>query len=111
MKNIYKFLIILAVILLFLILMFQIKTNTNINKQDKVKIDSLTTIVNDIKVEQKKIDDKIEIINNEVKIIDNNISKIKINREKTGKKYHEKITRVDTYTDVELDSFFTNRYK
>ena len=91
--------------------MFQIRTNNSINKQDKVKIDSLTTIVNDIKVEQKKIDNKIEIINNEVKTIDDNISKIKINREKTGKKYHEKIILVDFYTDVELDSFFTNRYK
>jgi len=111
MKHMYKILIIVGVVLIFLVLMFQMRTNLSIEKQDKVKIDSLITIVNDIKVEQKKIDNKIEIINNEVKTIDNNISKIKINREKTGKKFHEKITRVDTYTDVELDSFFTNRYK
>ena len=111
MKNIYKILIVVGIIVMFLILMFEIKTNTTINKEDKLKIDSLTVLVNDIKEEQKTIENKIETINEEVKTIDDNISKIKIKREKTGKKYHEEITRVDTYTDVELDSFFTNRYK
>ena len=111
MKNIYKILIVIGVILMFSILMFEIRTNTTINKEDKVKIDSLTTVVNDIKKEQKNIENKIQSINEEVKTIDDNISKIKIKREKTGKKYHEEITRVDTYTDAELDSFFANRYK
>ena len=78
---------------------------------DKAKLDSLTNIVNQINVEQDVLENKIEFINDEVDKIDDNISKIKTNKVKTGKKYHEEITRVDRYTEPELDSFFSNRYK
>ena len=47
----------------------------------------------------------------EVETIDKNISKIKTDKDKTGKKYHEEINRVDKYSERELDSFFSNRYK
>ena len=36
---------------------------------------------------------------------------LKTNKIKTGKKYHEEINRVDKYSEPELDSFFSNRYK
>ena len=78
---------------------------------DKAKLDSLTNLVNKINKEQDVLENKIETINEEVDKIDGNISKIKTNKEKTGKKYHEEIKRVDNYSEPELDSFFSDRYK
>ena len=78
---------------------------------DKAKLDSLTTLVNEINKEQDILESKIELIDEEVEKIDDNISKIKTNKIKTGKKYHEEINRVDKYTEPELDSFFSSRYK
>ena len=37
--------------------------------------------------------------------------KIKKDKTKVANKYHEEIIRVDEYTEPELDSFFSNRYK
>jgi hypothetical protein len=53
----------------------------------------------------------IQDIKKEVEQIDNNITKIKMDKTKIGKKYHEEINRVDKYSERELDSFFSNRYK
>ena len=87
-------------------------TYTSTMTQDgKTKIDSLTNVINKIQIEQKKLNVKIEIVNDEVIKIDDNISIIKSEKNKNGEKYHGKISRVDTYTDLELDSFFTSRYK
>jgi predicted nucleic acid-binding Zn-ribbon protein len=81
------------------------------SKEDISKLDSLTNVVNQINKEQIVLETKIESVNKEVDKIDNDISKIKTNKEKIGKKYHEEIIRVDMYTDPEIDSFFSNRYK
>ena len=81
------------------------------SKEDKAKIDSLTNIVNQINKEQEILESEIKVLNKEGDAIDNNISNIKTNKTKTGKKYHEEISRVDKYTEPELDSFFSNRYK
>lgn len=78
---------------------------------DRNKLDSLTNVVNEINKEQDILESKIELIDEEVEKIDENISMVKTNKVKTGKKYHEEITRVDKYTEPELDSFFSNRYK
>jgi peptidoglycan hydrolase CwlO-like protein len=89
---------------------------TTLNKStmstiDRNKLDSLTNVVNEINKEQDILESKIEVINEEVHKIDDNISTIKTNKTKTGKKYHEEIKRVDNYSEPELDSFFSNRYK
>ena len=39
------------------------------------------------------------------------VIRIKKDKIKVAKKYHEEIKRVDNYTGLELDSFFANRYK
>jgi outer membrane murein-binding lipoprotein Lpp len=77
---------------------------------DKAKLDSLINVVNEINKEQDILESKVKLIDEEVEKIDDNISKIKTNKVNTGKKYHEKINRVDKYTEPELDSFFSNRY-
>jgi predicted nucleic acid-binding Zn-ribbon protein len=89
---------------------------TTLNKStmstiDRNKLDSLTNVVNEINKEQDILESKIELIDEEVEKIDENISRVKTNKVKTGKKYHEEINRVDKYTEPELDSFFSNRYK
>jgi outer membrane murein-binding lipoprotein Lpp len=78
---------------------------------DRAKLDSLTNIVNQMNKEQDILENKVEGINKEVMKIDENISNIKANKSKIGKKYHEEINRVDRYSERELDSFFSNRYK
>jgi outer membrane murein-binding lipoprotein Lpp len=78
---------------------------------DRAKLDSLTNIVNQMNKEQDILENKVEGINKEVIKIDENISNIKTNKSKIGKKYHEEINRVDRYSEREFDSFFSNRYK
>ena len=79
--------------------------------EDSKKIDSLDNIVNEMYKEQDKLENKITDINKEIDKIEYNVTKIKKDKTKVAKKYHEKIIRVDEYTEPELDSFFSNRYK
>jgi len=118
MKTIKNFLIKRHKDIIFLIIIsilayrvfFTSTTVTTMNDSDKSKIDSLTTVIIKIQKQQKTIENNIENVNNEIEIIDDNISKIKKDRNKTRKKYNEEITRVDSYTEPELDRFFSNRY-
>jgi vacuolar-type H+-ATPase subunit I/STV1 len=110
-KNYKTILLILGGLFLLYWVIFVLTPGSTMSKEDKAKLDSLTNVVNQINKEQIILENKIESVNQEVDKIDNNISKIKTNKEKTGKKYHEEISRVDKYTEPELDSFFSNRYK
>jgi len=97
---------------LFIVYWVMTTLNTStMSTSDRNKLDSLTNVVNEINKEQDILESKIELIDEEVEKIDDNISKVKTNKIKTGKKYHEEINRVDKYSEPELDSFFSNRYK
>jgi peptidoglycan hydrolase CwlO-like protein len=97
---------------LFIVYWVMTMSNTStMSAIDKAKLDSLTNVVNEINKEQDILESKIEFIDEEVEKIDDNISKVRTNKIKTGKKYHEEINRVDKYSEPELDSFFSNRYK
>ena len=101
-------------VLVGLFIVYWVMTTLNTSTMstiDKNKLDSLTNVVNEINKEQDILESKIELIDKEVEKIDDNISKVKTNKIKTGKKYHEEINRVDKYSEPELDSFFSNRYK
>jgi uncharacterized coiled-coil DUF342 family protein len=78
--------------------------------ESKKKIDSLNVHVKEIENEQKTLDTKIEVFGQEITKVENNITKIKSQKETIREIYHEKITSVNSYTDVQLDSFFANRY-
>jgi hypothetical protein len=108
-----KYKTILSVLVgLFIVYWVMTMSNTStMSAIDKAKLDSLTNVVNEINKEQDILESKIELIDEEVEKIDENISKVKTNKVKTGKKYHEEINRVDKYSEPELDSFFSNRYK
>jgi peptidoglycan hydrolase CwlO-like protein len=101
-----------ALIILFILYWAMTMSNTStMSAIDKAKLDSLTNVVSEINKEQDILENKIKLIDEEVEKIDNNISKVKTNKVKIGKKYHEEINRVDRYSERELDSFFSNRYK
>jgi uncharacterized protein YlxW (UPF0749 family) len=116
MESIRKFIsnyyqIIIAILLGLSILYFVQPTTSTMSDVDRAKLDSLTNIVNQMNKEQDILENKVEGINKEVIKIDENISNIKTNKSKIGKKYHEEINRVDRYSEREFDSFFSNRYK
>jgi peptidoglycan hydrolase CwlO-like protein len=79
-------------------------------KAYKEKIESIQTEVDSAQVVNKEIDKKVSevkenvvTITKEVEHIDNNLTIVKNNT-------HEKVTIIDTYSDAELEFFFTNRY-
>jgi hypothetical protein len=79
-------------------------------KAYKEKIESIQTEVDSAQVVNKEIDNKVSevkenvvTITKEVQHIDNNLTIVKNNT-------HEKVTIIDTYSDAELEFFFTNRY-
>jgi len=110
-KNYKTILSVLVGLFIVYWVIFVLTPNSTMSKVDKGKLDSLTNVVNQINKEQEILENEIKVLNKEVDKIDNNISTIKTNKTKTGKKYHEEISRVDKYTEPELDSFFSNRYK
>jgi peptidoglycan hydrolase CwlO-like protein len=110
-KNYKTILSVLVGLFIVYWVIFVLTPNSTMSKVDKDKLDSLTNVVNQINKEQEILENEIKVLNKEVDKIDNNISTIKTNKTKTGKKYHEEISRVDKYTEPELDSFFSNRYK
>jgi septation ring formation regulator EzrA len=79
-------------------------------KAYKEKIESIQTEVDSAQVVNKEIDKKVSevkenvvTITKEVEHIDNNLTIVKNNT-------YEKVTIIDTYSDAELEFFFTNRY-
>jgi hypothetical protein len=79
--------------------------------QEKQKIDSVKIIVKEIYKNQQKLDSSIVVYNKKIDEVDNHIYKIKCQKKIIKEIYYEKINRVDSYTDNNIDSFFTNRYK
>ena len=79
--------------------------------EDRAKIDSLNVVINTMYKEQELLDDKIDDLNKEIIEVDNGIDKIKNQKTIVKEIYHEKINRVSNFTEPELDSFFSDRYK
>ena len=80
-------------------------------KEDRQRIKILNEKIERINKEQDTLEFKITELEKEVTLIETKVKKIKKEKNKIAIKYHEKIKRVDSYTESELDSFFTNRYK
>ena len=110
-KNYKTILSVLVGLFIMYWVFFVLTPSSTMSNADKAKLDSLINVVNEINKEQDILESKVKLIDEEVEKIDDNISKIKTNKVNTGKKYHEKINRVDKYTEPELDSFFSSRYK
>jgi len=111
-KRNYKTLIQVAVGIFILYWVIYVLTPTmQMSVQEKQKIDSLNLIIKDIYKEQQKLDSSIAEYNGKIDEVDNHIDKIKGQKTIVKEIYHEEINRVDTYTDNDVDSFFSNRYK
>ena len=102
----------MAIFGLFLLywILFFLTPKIQMDVESKQKIDSLTTFVKNIENEQKVLDDKIDGYGQDINNVENNITKIKSQKETIREIYHEQINSVSTYNDAQLDSFFTNRY-
>ncbi len=77
----------------------------------EVKIDSLQHTVDSIYVENGKLDNQIAEYETEVLLQDNKIQSLKDKLVLIKQETHEKVKSVDSYTDDELERFFTERYK
>lgn len=80
-------------------------------KEDRKRIEKLDKVITELNKEQDKLEGQITTINKEIDQIETKVTKIKKDKTKVAKEYDEEIKRVDSYTEPELDSFFTNRYK
>jgi hypothetical protein len=92
-------------------MMFILTPKVGMSPEDRAKIDSLNVVINTMYKEQELLDDKIDDLNKEIIEVDNGIDKIKNQKTIVKEIYHEKINRVSNFTEPELDSFFSDRYK
>jgi vacuolar-type H+-ATPase subunit I/STV1 len=90
---------------------FIITPNVSMSDQDKQKIDSLNVVIQGLYDENAKLDSTIVGLNKQIDLVDKQIEDIKHKKTIVKQKYHEEINRVDSYTEPELDSFFSDRYK
>lgn len=90
---------------------YVVTPSITMSQKEKQQIDSLNNVIKEIYQHQSKLDSTILDLNKEIDQVDNDIDKIKNKKTTVKKEYHEKINRVDTYTEPELDSFFSDRYK
>ena len=102
--------VILGIITLYWVI-FVVTPTVTMSQKEKQQIDSLNNVIKDLYQHQSKLDSTILDLNKEIDQVDNDIDKIKNKKTIVKKEYHEKINRVDTYTEPELDSFFSDRYK
>jgi len=104
-------LLVLFGLFIFYWMIFILTPRVGMSPEDKAKIDSLNLIIHNMYKEQELLDDKIDAINKEIGEVDNSIGKIKNQKTIVKEIYHEKINSVSNFTEPELDSFFSDRYK
>jgi hypothetical protein len=118
-QNIKKFLIkyyktiikiLIGLIILYWVIFF-LTPKIQMSSESKSKIDSINNSIKTIEVIQKKMDSNIVQYNKEILNVDKKISDIKIEKTIIKEIYHEKIISVDNFNDIQIDSFFANRYQ
>lgn len=110
-KNYKTLLFLLFGLFLLYWVIFFITPSVTMSNKEKSQIDSLNVVIQGLYKENLKLDSTVLNLNNEIKLVDKQIEEIKNKKVTVKKEYHEKITRVDNYTEPELDSFFSDRYK
>ena len=110
-KNYKTLLFLLFGLFLLYWVIFFITPSVTMSNKEKSQIDSLNVVIQGLYKENLKLDSTVLNLNNEIKLVDKQIEEIKNKKVIIKKEYHEKITRVDNYTEPELDSFFSDRYK
>ena len=105
-------LLIVIVVLIAIIII----TSNNSNEIDKyaaqkIKIDSLSKIINVLEQDQLKYDSAIEIYKDSLSLMDSQIDSTKNKIKKIQNDYGKKIKVISNADHDELSSFFTDRYK
>ena len=90
---------------------YYVSENNGMSNEEKIKIDSLNNVILKIQKDQLRLDSTIIEFNKEIDKIDNSINKIKSQKNSKSNEYNEKINRINKFNDVELDNFFSDRYK
>jgi vacuolar-type H+-ATPase subunit I/STV1 len=108
----YKTLI-LIFICLFVVywLIFVLTPKTTITIEYEKRIDSLNILIVNVQKSQQILNNKIDSINMDISKVDDDINKIRKQKTIIKEIYHEKINDIIYFTEPEIDSFFTNRFK
>ena len=101
--------VVLGLILLYWVI-YVVTPSVTMSDKEKSQIDSLNVVISNLHLENAKQDSIIVGLNKEINAVDKQIEDIKNKKTVVKKEYHEKINRVNTYTEPELDSFFSDRY-
>ena len=104
-------LIVIAVLIAIIII-----TSNNSNEIDKyavqkIKIDSLSKIINVLEQDQLKYDSAIKIYKDSLSLMDSQIDSTKNKIKKIQNDYGKKIKVISSANHDELSDFFTDRYK
>ena len=111
LKGNYKTLVKLVFgIFILYYLIFFLTPRVQMAADEKAKIDSLNTLIEEIHKDQLKLDSTIDGYNQKIDEVDDHIGKIKGQKTIVKEIYHEKINNVDKLSNPQLDSFFSNRY-
>ena len=89
---------------------FILTPNVKMLESQQKRINDLNDFIIQKELEQKKLDNEIFNLNNQIKLLDLNISKIKGEKTIIKEIYHEAVNNVDNYSDAQLDSFLAKRY-
>lgn len=111
-KSNYKPIIQLG-IALFLVywIVFVLTPKAGLSSEQEKKLDSLKISIKNLESHNQYLDGRITDFNEQINAVDDNIQNIKGQKTIIKEYYYEKISNVDKLTNVELDSFFTNRYQ
>ena len=110
-KNYKKLLFVILGLFLIYWVVFVITPSVTMSNKERAQIDSLNVVIQGLHKENLMLDSTIMGLNKEIEQVDKQIEDIKNKKVTVKKEYHEKINRVDSYTEPELDSFFSDRYK
>ena len=109
-NNLNKILIILILIITIMLL---IKSFIPKRKDDllKYKLEQLDKNINEMKDQQKKINQKIDVYKKDIIVIDSNIRNIKTNRSTVNNYYELKEDSINGMERKEMINEFKKRYK
>ena len=104
-------LIVIAVLIAIIIITLNNSNEIDKYAAQKIKIDSLSKIINVLEQDQLKYDSAIAIYRDSLSLMDSQIDSTKNKIKKIQNDYGKKIKVISNADHDELSSFFTDRYK
>lgn len=101
---------ILFLLLISSVVFFYFK-DVRMNNESKKQTKELNSLIKDLKKQNENISVEILGLKESMKIVDDNVNKLEGQKTIIKEIYHEKISSITNYTEYQLDSFFTARYK